>query len=83
MVATVTSQVRARPDCHGTGDAVRPFDTVAIDAGRILGNRNSRRSKGPGNDIIQRMMPLRPARGMLTNNGMLTPGIYYYFFVFF
>ena len=24
--------------------------------------------------IIQRMMPLRPARGMLTNKGMLTPG---------
>jgi len=51
------------------------YIAVMIDAGRLLGNRNARWSKGPGKGI-QCLMPLSPTRDMLVNNCVLTPGVY-------
>jgi len=57
-------------------DAIRPFDTIAVDAGWFLGDRDASRSKRPGNGVIQGVMTLCTAWSVLTDEGVLTPSIY-------
>ena len=47
------------------GDAIRSFEAITIDTSRFLGDGNARWSKGPGNDLIQCLMPPSSTRGTL------------------
>jgi len=51
-------------------DAIRPFDTITVDAGWFLGDRDASRSKKPGNDVIQGVMTLCAAWSVLTDEGV-------------
>jgi len=57
-------------------DAIRSFDTIAVDAGWFLGDRDASRSKRLSSDVIQGVMTSCTAWSLLTDEGVLAPSIY-------